>query len=241
MEQIIKYQKMKKWGAILLIVGFLTTLVGGFILLIPGIILYVKGNKGERQSKLQYMLQATSKPSTPSPTPQVEPQPIKPTTQPQEKKADYKITTCRVTGVNHYEDNIMKLALDNSDYDYSKRDLFELGMFDEKIFKYDFPVSKFELEPEPDNPYDNKAIKVLADGEHVGYIKAGSCAHILNIINADKIYKIEGNINGGKYKCLYDNRTDDDMIDDKFVASDLELENDSYPIHVTIEIWECKE
>lgn len=34
--------------------------------------------------------------------------------------------------------------------------------------------SKVEIEPEPDNPHDPNALKVLVSGEHVGYVPRGS-------------------------------------------------------------------
>lgn len=33
--------------------------------------------------------------------------------------------------------------------------------------------SKVKFEPEPDNPHDPNALKVLVDGEHVGYVPRG--------------------------------------------------------------------
>ena len=48
-------------------------------------------------------------------------------------------------------------------------------------------IGEVSLEPEPNNLYDNTAIKVLIDNYHVGYIKKGSCTHVLQIINSGRI------------------------------------------------------
>ena len=35
-----------------------------------------------------------------------------------------------------------------------------------------------------------RSIKVVIDGEHIGHIKAGSCAHLLKVIREGRIHKI---------------------------------------------------
>lgn len=40
---------------------------------------------------------------------------------------------------------------------------------------------------EPDNPEDPNAIKVVMDGEPIGYIKAGSCARVKKLIREERI------------------------------------------------------
>lgn len=115
----------------------------------------------------------------------------------------------KVTGTSHYMDNILSLKSENLDYKSSKKDLIDEGYENERIYQYDFLVVKFDIEPEPTNLYDPNAIKVLADGVHIGYIKAGSCKHLLNAIRDNKIVKIDGVIYGGKYKYIgYDEDAD---------------------------------
>ena len=63
-------------------------------------------------------------------------------------------------------------------------------------------MPKIELVPEPDNAYDQNAIKVMADGKHVGYIKSGSCTHLLKCIQEKRIAGITCQIGGGPYKLL---------------------------------------
>lgn len=115
----------------------------------------------------------------------------------------------RVAGMSHYMDNILELAVENSDYDMSKKEIVDCGMEDEKIWKYEFYPSKTELVPEPDNPHDPNAIKVIVDGEHVGYIKEKSCAHLLKVISEDRIRGIDCEIGGGPYKTVYEEMDDD--------------------------------
>ena len=107
----------------------------------------------------------------------------------------------KVTGVSHYVKNIMSLGFKNDDFKLSKKDMIDEGL-EGRIYEYDFFPGKVELIPEPDNKYDPNAVKVVVDNILVGYIKAGSCKHILNIINGNRIEKIECTIGGGKYKYL---------------------------------------
>lgn len=134
---------------------------------------------------------ATVNPVPPAPQP-VEPAP----------KADTVEKVYKVTGINHYLDNLLSLRSENDDYRLNKRDLIDEYLTDQRIYEHEFYISKVELVPEPDNPHDPKAIKVLLDGQHVGYIKAGSCAHLLKVIREDRIKEIECQAGGGQYKKL---------------------------------------
>lgn len=142
--------------------------------------------------------------------------------------------TYRVTGIQHYMDNLMRLGVENSCYSWSKRDLIDDGLIDERIWETEFLFSKAEVIPEPDNPVDPKAIKVVVDGEHIGYIKAGSCAHLLKVIRENRILKIECEIAGGHYKRIDE---DYDYDKDKEVYT---LERGTAPYFATLYITEAQ-
>lgn len=142
-----------------------------------------------------------------------------------------KVVTYKVTGVAHYTKNIMALAMTDADYDLSKRDLINEERIEEKIWKYIFPYDTAELVPEPKNPYDSNAIKVVVDGRHIGYIKSGSCAHLLKIIKQDAIVKIDCRISGGPYKIVHEEEYDD--IKDKYTYS-MEKDSISFYAHLSI-------
>ena len=90
--------------------------------------------------------------------------------------------TYRVAGARHYATAIESLAQSNPRYSMSKKELLSAGLAEKEIYKYLFTPKQVEVVPEPDNTYDPNAIKVMIDGAHVGYIKAGSCAHLLKVI-----------------------------------------------------------
>lgn len=146
------------------------------------------------------------------------------------EKTDTKTRTYKVAGVTHYVDNIMSLAVENSNYDLSKRELIDDGMIEEKIWKYEFYPSRLELTPEPDNPHDPNAIKVIIDGKHVGYIKEGSCAHIRNLMKQGTVVQADCKIGGGPYKYISE---DYDYDKDK-EAYELERSSTNFFVHLEI-------
>lgn len=141
--------------------------------------------------------------------------------------------TYRVAGVDHYLDNLMELASKNEDFRLSKRALVDEGYVEERVYEYDFYYTRAEVVPEPDNPHDPQAIKVLLDGKHVGYIKAGSCAHLLKVIKEGRVEKIEAKAGGGRYKYITEDY-------DENGRESYDLETDTIPWYVHLVITEKK-
>lgn len=126
----------------------------------------------------------------------------------QSENSNYKERTYRVAGISFQEDAVENVGSQNNDYHMTKQELIREGMTDERIWEYSFEPCHTELVPDPANQYDHNAIKVIVDGEHIGYIKSGSCVHVLKLINEDRILNIQCQIGGGRYKYLaeeYDN------------------------------------
>lgn len=120
-----------------------------------------------------------------------------------------KTETHKVAGVTRYIDSIMELAEPNDLYDLSKQEMIDEGLIDEKVFQNDFSYNKVELVPEPNNEYNPKAVMVMIDGNKVGYIKDGSCAHVNKLISDGKIKGIDAEIGYGKYKIITEYEDDD--------------------------------
>lgn len=149
------------------------------------------------------------------------------------KPAPKKVKTYKVAGVSYRLKNIMELASENDEYSYSKKELIESELTGQRIWKYDFCANKVGLVPEPDNPQDPNAIKVIIDGLHVGYIKAGSCAHLLKVLSEERLGKIEAIVGGGPYKYVgcVDYTEDGDEVYGN-------LERDDVPYYVRLEVEE---
>lgn len=119
------------------------------------------------------------------------------------------VKTYHATGMDHRLESLLSLRVENTDYSKSKKGLIEDGLIEKRVWEYEFYPSKAELIPEPDNPYDPKAIKVIVDGKHVAYIKKGSCAHLLKAIREGRIEDIKCEIGGGNYKYIYEKEDDE--------------------------------
>lgn len=153
--------------------------------------------------------------------------------EPAKSPAPKKPISHKVAGTSYRQDAIRAMGKKNPDFALTKRDLFKRYR-GEPVHEYIFSPRTAELVPEPDNPHDPKAIKVLVDGVHVGYIKAGSCAHIHKLLQEDRIERIESSIFGGKckYLCSYDA--------DAKRLEDYDLEKDEAPFGVRLNIVEKK-
>lgn len=116
------------------------------------------------------------------------------------KEKSLKVERHQVTGIQYHFDEFMQLAKKNPQYDQDKKSLRKVLELDERIYEYSFSSSRVELVTEDDNPHDPKAIKVIVDGRHIGYIKKGSCSHIRNLLNSGEIKDISVQLGGGNYK-----------------------------------------
>ena len=173
------------------------------------------------------------KPEPPKPEPQKqEPQKQEPPKQPAPAKSDENIFP--VAGVSFREDAIIKLARKNSNYSLSKSDIIDMGMTDKEIFRYRWGTRPAELVPEPDNPHDSNAVKVMVDGVHIGYIKAVSCEHVLQLLKDDRIRRVTCEIGGGPYKEVSED------FDYKTLDSTYSLDRGENPIWAKVKITEKK-
>lgn len=144
-----------------------------------------------------------------APAPEPDPAPAEPAPKPAPRKE-----THRVAGMEYYTDNIESLGVENDAYDLGKRELVESGLTDERVYQYTF-ASIPALIPEPDNEHDKNAIRVEADGVKIGYIKAGSAAHIRKLLAADAIQRMDIDIYGGRYKYVYGDEDDGYEMDEE--------------------------
>nr|DAH33234.1 MAG TPA: hypothetical protein [Caudoviricetes sp.] len=191
----------------------------GLICLVVGLFVALKvGLKGMKPKPKQAPTQPISTPEPPKP--------------PAPAKSDENIFP--VAGVSFREDAIIKLARKNSNYSLSKSDIIDMGMTDKEIFRYRWGTRPAELVPEPDNPHDSNAVKVMVDGVHIGYIKAVSCEHVLQLLEDDRIRRVTCEIGGGPYKEVSED------FDYKTLDSTYSLDRGEYPIWAKVKITEKK-
>lgn len=145
-------------------------------------------------------------------------QALKPAAKPAEPEKpqgpDKKKETHKVAGVSYRQDALIALGTKNPDFAKTKKQLIDAGRVDERIHEYTFDPQNVELVPEPDNPYseNGNATKVVVDGQHIGYIKSGSSAHVRKLIDADRIQQVTCFISGGKSKMVTRDEDDERYI-----------------------------
>lgn len=135
----------------------------------------------------------------------------------------------QVTGVKYHTGAIMALAQPNPDYKKSTSALQKEGCIYKAIYANKWSIRTVELAPEPDNPHDPKAVKVIADGQHIGYIKAGSCARIHKLLQENRIVRVTCEIGGGEGKTLI---PDEDSSVERYI-----VEQDSSILWAKISIF----
>lgn len=158
------------------------------------------------------------------------PQPVTPPPAPK-PQPETKVEKHRVAGITFHLDAIKAMGRENFDYDRSKRELIDDCLTGERIYRTDYFANVTTLEPEPDNPEDPKAIKVVVDGVHIGYIKAGSCAHIHKVMREGRLESVKCEIKGGPYKILLEDYDADDLGEPTYT-----LERDTAPMYAELYI-----
>lgn len=163
----------------------------------------------------------------------------KPKAEPQPQVAQQSSTTLtvKVVGTEYRDVNaIMALGKPNPDFNLDKRGLIKKFPDGATVYEYVFPEYTGSFEFEPTNEHDPKAIKVLVQGLHVGYVKKGSCSRIRNLINQNEIISISAKIYGGNNKDLICMAG----IDEKPTSTDYELEKnkDNFGVTLTLTIVE---
>lgn len=155
-------------------------------------------------------------PEQPGTPPMPEPEPVKvpepdpvneelPAPAPDPEKPLFKKYAFKVAGISRRQKDIAsKLLTENSDFLLSKSELVEIGAVDERIYKYSPIELDAELVPEPDNPRDPNAIKVLVDGVQIGYVPADKTGKVKSLLDKGQIHAITSAFYGGPYKIIHE-------------------------------------
>lgn len=118
-------------------------------------------------------------------------------------KDPYKYYSFKVAGISFYEKDVINLlAVENDDYDMTKKEIVDAFRSDENIYKYLFKIDGVQLVPEPDNPHDPNAIKVIADSVCIGYVPSKSTKKVKLLL--DKAPEIKCDIYGGPSKIVFE-------------------------------------
>lgn len=157
--------------------------------------------------------------------------PTESTPEPTPAPAPSNVERHKVAGISYRTSAVLSLGTKNPEYNLTKKQIIDEYLTDQRLYWMEFGLYPCELIPEPDNPEDPKAIKVVVRGEHIGYIKKGSCAHIHKLLREDRIESVSCDIGGGDYKIVV---TDyDDYGNETYT---LEKENTPYYAVVVIKV-----
>lgn len=151
--------------------------------------------------------------------------------EPDEKKK-YKRSAFKVAGISRRQRAIEgNLLTENYEYSLSKKELVDSGMLDERIYKYDPTVMDASLVPEPDNPKDPNAIKVLVNGVHIGYVPAEKTDNVKELQSSKQVHSITCEFYGGPFKVIsedYDDENDKEIYtvekESHYVGAEITIE-----------------
>lgn len=158
---------------------------------------------------LSHLNLEASQPTSDPPKPLLDPTPAPSKPKPLTDTPQPNVEHHRIAGTSFRLEAIKELLEENPDYSLSKRELMDYGLVNERIYKMEVYRHSAVLEPEPENPSDPKAIKIVVEGVHIGYIKAGSCAHIHKVLREGRLESAEVEIKGGEYKILLEDFDED--------------------------------
>lgn len=139
-----------------------------------------------------------------------------------------------VTGYNHYQDRLRSLLTEeNFYYTLSKAELFSIDYAgevdpDEKIYRYEIAECSLRIQHDPVNAYDPAALKVFANGVHIGYVPRAEF-YTLKRIAAQPNLRMRVDIYGGSYKVLEEKEPGADWMCE-FDPKDYVLRKDEDPV-----------
>lgn len=108
-----------------------------------------------------------------------------------------------VVAESYHKSEIAELGTISQNYYWPSDRLYEKFVEGDRVYKYNFPELDAQLVPEPENPHDPNAIRVVVDGKTVGYIARNNTARISEIISRG--LTVKANITGGPHKEISEN------------------------------------
>lgn len=141
-----------------------------------------------------------------------------------------------VVGESFHKKEIASIGTPNPDYKLDKAALYKKGLFEKMVYAYTFPSVRAVLEPEPTNKHDPNAIKVIANGVHVGYLSANQAAATKKMLESGEIRRIQCSIHGGDNRMIHtDGQHFEGKIPIKELRIDRELNDFSVVLFIDVE------
>lgn len=104
-----------------------------------------------------------------------------------------------IVGMSYYVADLIAIAEPNKEYNYSDRQLLDLGR--SKVYRYHFIIKDVKLVLEPKNKADKNAIMVVVNGRRIGYVPADKTGLVKPMLK--KRHKIYIDLHGGEWRERY--------------------------------------
>lgn len=122
-----------------------------------------------------------------------------------------------VRGLDYRLEDFLTLAQENKRYKLSDEEILEKYPSG-RVYRYWLNnLRTVELVPEPDNPHDPNAIKVMLEGVHVGYVPRDLCLAVAEKLQQGYMPKVK--VRGGPYKYVSDGRVNQSRAEYEITVS----------------------
>ena len=195
-------------GIIFLLLGVLITIAaskGAIILIVLGLILIA-------YSAFYKKKENEPEPEEREPAFHVVPPYIPPSDRSAENLAKYDYLDFKVAGISYRRDTIIDFLTEpTEEYGMTKKQIEEEYLLDEKIYKYESAELACTFVPDPSNPHDPNAIKVIANGVHVGYVPKDRTSEVRDYLSKDNL-DIRACLTGGPYKIVSEDEDSEKLV-----------------------------
>lgn len=106
-----------------------------------------------------------------------------------------------VAGLDYHMNEIRSFMEEIKKFKMSREKLKEMGYVGKKIYHYYFKVHTVQLIPEPTNPHDPNAIKVLINNVHIGYVPRNDTRVVSQIMGSGEV-ELSAFVSGGEYRLI---------------------------------------
>lgn len=113
-----------------------------------------------------------------------------------------------VAGVYYHKDAISRISTENPSFRKPQQDLRKIRGDSFVLYRFKYKTEPVVLVLEPGNKKDKNAVKVYIHDQHVGYVPQERSKDIHDILSVGKIEAIEAKIEGGDYRILFNDGTE---------------------------------
>ena len=108
----------------------------------------------------------------------------------------------KAVGESHYKEHLKYVCRRSELADLSDDELRAEGLYDTRIYDYEFADYPVELVPEPENPHDPNAIRVMISGLQVAHIARDQTDAVRCLMSSGKVLGIRATVEHGDYRVL---------------------------------------